>query len=359
MEQLVEADRRAGGQPRARRHRHQRPRSSRIDVDALDLRVDVDGVVDRVDVQKIIDRVDVEKIIERVDVEKIIQRVDIDSLVEQTELGTIIAQSTSGVASEVLDVIRAQGVGLDDFFARWVNRVLRRSPARLAARSGDPGGPAAGPRRAGRRGRHDGRDGTGRSPSRGVRVTTPGGSAGWWPSPPMWVPRGGCSPWPRPASAFAIQLVSGRSSTWPITRSLALVAAVIWEFVYFAYQWTLSGKTIGMAVLGIRVVKTDGTTIGARQAVIRTLTFPLSFIVFGLGFLGILTNRDRHAWHDHFAGRPSSTPGTPGPPGCGGWPNRTPRCRRHRRPRDPPEAVTPGPAPGVPTGRTSRSTVGA
>ena len=103
----------------------------RIDVDALVSRVDVDGVVSRVDVEKLIERVDVEKIIERVDVEKIIQRVDIDALMEQTELGTIIARSTTGVASEVLDVIRAQGVGLDDFFARWVNRVLRRNPDEL------------------------------------------------------------------------------------------------------------------------------------------------------------------------------------------------------------------------------------
>jgi hypothetical protein len=103
----------------------------RIDVDALVSRVDVDGVVSRVDVEKLIERVDVEKIIERVDVEKIIQRVDIDALMEQTELGTIIARSTTGVASEVLDVIRAQGVGLDDFFARWVNRILRRKPEGL------------------------------------------------------------------------------------------------------------------------------------------------------------------------------------------------------------------------------------
>jgi hypothetical protein len=99
----------------------------RIDVDAVVSRVDVDGLIDRVDVEKIIERVDVEKIIERVDVEKIIERIDIDALMEQTELGSIIARSTSGVASEVLDVIRAQGVGLDDFFARWVNRLLRRS----------------------------------------------------------------------------------------------------------------------------------------------------------------------------------------------------------------------------------------
>jgi len=103
----------------------------RIDVDALVGRVDVDGVVSRVDVDGLIDRVDVEKIIDRVDVEKIIGRVDIDALMEKTELGSIIARSTTGVASEILDVIRAQGVGLDDFFARWTNRVLRRPPGSL------------------------------------------------------------------------------------------------------------------------------------------------------------------------------------------------------------------------------------
>jgi hypothetical protein len=103
----------------------------RIDVDALVARVDVDSVISRVDVDKLIDRVDVEKIIERVDVEKIIERVDIDALMEKTELGSIIARSTSGVASEVLDVVRAQGVGLDDFFGRLVNRILRRPPGEL------------------------------------------------------------------------------------------------------------------------------------------------------------------------------------------------------------------------------------
>ncbi|MGO8870940.1 MAG: hypothetical protein ACLQPH_05965 [Acidimicrobiales bacterium] len=102
-----------------------------IDIDALLERVDVDALVSRVDVDGVVSRVDVEKIIDRVDVKKVVDRIDIDAIVEQTELGTIIARSTSGVASEVLDVVRAQGVGLDDFVARWVNRILRRAPGTL------------------------------------------------------------------------------------------------------------------------------------------------------------------------------------------------------------------------------------
>jgi len=102
-----------------------------IDIDALIDRVDVEKIIDRVDVDKVVDRVDVQKIIERVDINGIVKNIDIDSLVEQTELGSIIARSTTGVLTEVLDVIRAQGVGLDDFFFRLSNRLIRRKVADL------------------------------------------------------------------------------------------------------------------------------------------------------------------------------------------------------------------------------------
>ena len=104
------------------------------------------------------------------------------------------------------------------------------------------------------------------------------------------------------ALAFSIQLVTGSSFSLQSHQIVSLVSVVIWEFIYFAYQWALSGKTIGMAVLGIRVVATDSSPIGGRQAVIRTLALPLSFLILGLGFVGILTNRDRHALHDRLAG---------------------------------------------------------
>ena len=54
-----------------------------------------------------------------------------DALVANTELGGIIARSTSGVASEALDVVRSQGVGMDNFIARVVNRAMRRDQDEL------------------------------------------------------------------------------------------------------------------------------------------------------------------------------------------------------------------------------------
>jgi hypothetical protein len=139
----------------------------KVDVDAIVGRVDVDGIVDRVDVDAIVGRVDISRILDQVDIgaivdridlnallEKVdlnllltridlnalledvdlnavVQRLDMDALVANTELGSIIAQSTSGVASEALDAVRSQGVGLDNFIGRLANRVMRRDPEAL------------------------------------------------------------------------------------------------------------------------------------------------------------------------------------------------------------------------------------
>jgi len=105
---------------------------ARIDIDALLARVNVQGIIDRVDIQEIIDRVDIQGLIDRVDVNKIVGDVDLEGLVERTEIGAIIARSTGGVASEALDLVRRQGVGLDGFVARWAARVdprLRSAPS--------------------------------------------------------------------------------------------------------------------------------------------------------------------------------------------------------------------------------------
>jgi hypothetical protein len=68
-----------------------------------------------------------------VDVNALVQRIDTDALVANTELGSLVARSTSGVASEALDAVRSQGVGLDGLIMRVVNRALRRDLDALPA----------------------------------------------------------------------------------------------------------------------------------------------------------------------------------------------------------------------------------
>jgi hypothetical protein len=98
----------------------------RVDIEKLIERVDMNKVIDQVDLDKVISKVDMQKVIEKVDINAVLDEIDIDALVEQTELGSIIARSTTGILTEVLDVIRAQGVGLDDFILRWGNRLIGR-----------------------------------------------------------------------------------------------------------------------------------------------------------------------------------------------------------------------------------------
>jgi len=93
--------------------------------------VDLDAVMDRIDLNAVIDRVDLNAVLAKVDINEVVDRLDVDALVEQTELGSLIAKGTTGVVTEVLDLLRSQGVGLDDFVARWTNRLLRRDPATM------------------------------------------------------------------------------------------------------------------------------------------------------------------------------------------------------------------------------------
>jgi len=52
----------------------------------------------------------------------------------------------------------------------------------------------------------------------------------------------------------------------------------------------------------VRVLRADGTAIDPWRGVVRALVFPLSFLLFGLGFLGILVQREHRALHDLIAG---------------------------------------------------------
>ena len=102
--------------------------------------------------------------------------------------------------------------------------------------------------------------------------------------------------------SYVVKIVTGEQVSWNRQNILVVVLYVAWEFFYFGYSWAVSGRTFGMAVLGVRVVRADGAIAEPRRGVLRALVFPLSFLLFGLGFLGILVQRERRALHDLIAG---------------------------------------------------------
>jgi len=104
------------------------------------------------------------------------------------------------------------------------------------------------------------------------------------------------------AISFAARVLTGQDISWNKGDTWVIIAYAVWQFIYFAYSWAASGRTAGMALIGVRVVTDDGTNVSGRRAVVRTLAFPLSFLFLGLGFAGILLGGRRRALHDVIAG---------------------------------------------------------
>ena len=71
---------------------------------------------------------------------------------------------------------------------------------------------------------------------------------------------------------------------------------------YHVTFWTLKGTTLGGIICQLRLVRVDGAPVGFPDALVRGLTGIFSLAVLGLGFLWILKDPDRQAWHDRVAG---------------------------------------------------------
>lgn len=94
------------------------------------------------------------------------------------------------------------------------------------------------------------------------------------------------------------------TSEWMCT-----VAQYIWTIsaffaapVYFVFLYASTGQTIGMYIMGIRIVRIDGKHMTVLGSVLRWLALFVSMIPLGLGFLWVLIDDRRQAWHDKLAG---------------------------------------------------------
>ena len=102
--------------------------------------------------------------------------------------------------------------------------------------------------------------------------------------------------------SFVVQIVTGSPVSWHRDNIVVIVIYVAWQFLYFGFQWAADGSTWGMALLGLQVVRASGTRLDPWRGWVRSLTFPLGFLTLGLGFLGILVQREHRALYDLIAG---------------------------------------------------------
>ena len=102
---------------------------------------------------------------------------------------------------------------------------------------------------------------------------------------------------------FSVSIVAGHPVHYSRSGSVIVFAiSVVWEFVYFAYCWATTGKTPGMVLMGIRVVRADGAHAEPWRAVVRTLILPFSIVFFFVSIPLMLVLRAHQAPHDLVAG---------------------------------------------------------
>lgn len=85
----------------------------------------------------------------------------------------------------------------------------------------------------------------------------------------------------------------------------ATLFAIITPFViifYYVMFWSLTGRTPGKGLLGLRVIQTDGLPPTIGRSFLRLVGYLVSIVVFFLGFLWVLIDDERKGWHDHMAG---------------------------------------------------------
>jgi uncharacterized RDD family membrane protein YckC len=62
------------------------------------------------------------------------------------------------------------------------------------------------------------------------------------------------------------------------------------------------GQTVGMRLLNLKAVRTDGTLLPASQAFIRWVGLVVSFIVIFIGVIWVAFDPNKQGWHDKIAG---------------------------------------------------------
>mgnify|MGYP000196765683 CR=1 FL=1 len=72
--------------------------------------------------------------------------------------------------------------------------------------------------------------------------------------------------------------------------------------VYNIFFWMLAGKTLGKAVMGIRIIGPRGTRMTFMRSLRRYLGYWISALPLFMGYVWVLITDERVGWHDIFAG---------------------------------------------------------
>ena len=94
----------------------------------------------------------------------------------------------------------------------------------------------------------------------------------------------------------ALSRAAAPPGDWLFRGYLLSIAAL-----FFGAFWT-RGETLGMRAWKLHLVAADGRAPGWGRALLRFAVALVSWAAFGLGFLWVLVDRHRLAWHDRASG---------------------------------------------------------
>jgi uncharacterized RDD family membrane protein YckC len=80
---------------------------------------------------------------------------------------------------------------------------------------------------------------------------------------------------------------------------VAILISASGHFLYFGYFWSRRERSIGMGIMDIKVVKTDGQPLSFLMAGLRgSIGYYISALIFGIGYLWFFVNQKQETWHD-------------------------------------------------------------
>ncbi|HFD81102.1 MAG TPA: RDD family protein [Gammaproteobacteria bacterium] len=101
------------------------------------------------------------------------------------------------------------------------------------------------------------------------------------------------------ATALAVALNGGDAI--PAGNPLLSTYLLFIAFFFYGWFWLHGGQTLGMRAWKLQLRNLRPGPITWMQALLRFLVAIPSALLFGLGYLWMLVDRDRLTWHDRFS----------------------------------------------------------
>lgn len=80
--------------------------------------------------ENVVAQIDFVRVVEQIPVDDIAAAIDVEAIVQRIDLGGVIRESTASLTMETVDAVRSQGIAVDEWAARVVDKVMLRKRGR-------------------------------------------------------------------------------------------------------------------------------------------------------------------------------------------------------------------------------------